>query len=127
MVIVELIFVFGVGISCILFSINLVKTLRVEEAVHTQSFVTTGNFPPPLSSPRASDRDGRFSDKIEAGMNEDVYNIIRNSESKAALLESDEVFSPRSSVDGGTSPTTAHTPNTFYNVLKTFTPYVKFW
>ena len=148
-VIIELAFVFGIGITCILFSLNLVKSLR--EADHV---VASGLYPPPLSPKQSRDGDTttlsnnnnpqqypRNSDLKDNLLLEDSYNIMGGFSGGGGdvVRSMVDMSSPHGPRTGSGQPAASRQtssfldvdentpPTTFLSVIKTFTVYVKFW
>ena len=122
-VIIELIFAFGVGLSCILFSFNLVKALRINE--ESQSILAPDNIGPisRTTAPEAVQNNTAISSHfvvVDHPVSRDStvpsYSTFNGGADDADLLDEE-----RDAMEDGSNISLME------GILRNFTDYVRVW
>lgn len=113
LVIVELVFAFSVGVGCVLFSINLVRSVYDSE----ENTIKIGQFP--KNTPRENPLAPYFPRMTSVFSNPSLTSV----EDEEAMR-----YSQFSESGQNTKPETANKPiSEFATVVKSFTDYIRFY
>lgn len=85
LVVIELVFAFGVGLSCILFSINLIRAINDPSPFH----VPIGTFPKSRASSCSNAYLGDIADGDDAQIASPEYSNLSNYEAKIPIQNTD--------------------------------------
>lgn len=118
-VIIELTFAFGVGVGCILFSFNLLRS--VYSAEENTYATASGAFPRAKSTTVMDNSESRST--LDEPLFE--YNTFDDSQQVTSMSET-SLMSPSGSIDRGYNQERNH-PQTVFGIVKTFTDYMRIY